>query len=65
MSVHQWRVKKFEIPEDLVSQNPYDGNLVDLQLVRLDTLEEVEGLLASWGIDSAQFDAPWKSDYPV
>ena len=64
-TIPQWRVKKVEIPEDLVDKNPYDGDLVDLQFIRLNTIEEVEQLLASWNVDSSQFDAPWKSDYPV
>jgi len=64
-TIPQWRVKKFEIPEDLVHKNPYDGDLVDLQFVHLNTIEEVEQLLASWNVDSSQFDAPWRSDYPV
>lgn len=64
-NIQQWRIKKFEIPEELVPKNPYDGDLVDLQFVRADTLEEVERVLASWKVDSSLFDAPWKSDYPV
>lgn len=63
--IQQWRLKRLEIPEGLVSQNPYDGDLVDLQFIRVDTLEEVEKTLPAWGIDSSLFDAPWKSDYPV
>jgi hypothetical protein len=64
-NVYQWRIKKFEIPEELVSKSPYDGDLVDLQFVHAETLEEIEQILVSWKIDSSQFDAAWKSDYPV
>jgi|SRR5271168_5412457 len=64
-NIHQWRVKRFEIPEELVRGEPYDGDLVDLQFLRVDTLEEVEQLLTSWYIDLSKFDAVWKTDYPV
>lgn len=64
-NIRQWRIKKFEIPQDLVNGNPYDGDLVDLEFVSADSVEDVEGTLASWDVDSSQFDAPWKTDYPV
>jgi hypothetical protein len=63
--IQQWRVKKFEIPEEKMHTNPYDDDLVDLEFVHLNTIDEVEHLLATWNIDSSKFDAPWKSDYPV
>ena len=64
-SIADWRVKRFELPEGLVSGSPYDGDLTDLQFVRAQTLEGVEDILRSWGIASSLFDAPWKCDSPM
>jgi hypothetical protein len=64
-NIREWRIKKFEIPEDLVHKSVYDGDLVDLEFINVDTLEEVEQILASWNVDSSALDAPWKSDYPL
>ena len=60
----QWRVKRFEIPAALVYESVFDGDLVDLQFIRLDTLQEVEDVLRSWAIATSLFDAPWKCDWP-
>jgi|SRR5579883_2535002 hypothetical protein len=60
----QWRIKRFEIPATLVDKSIYDGDLLDLQFIKVDTLEEVEDVLRSWAIASSLFDAPWKSDWP-
>ena len=61
----QWRVRRFEIPNELVDQNFGEDQLIDSQFIRLDALEEVEQLVAKWGIDSAAFAAPWKNDWPL
>src|SRR5690349_19708297 len=63
--IPHWRIKKFEIPETLVHESVYDGDLSDHQMVRVDTLEEVEQVLATWNVDTSAFDAAWKSDYPL
>ena len=63
--INQWRVRRFEIPEELVDQFFCEEQLIDSQFVHLDTLEEVERLLVSWGLDSAVFKAPWKNDWPL
>ena len=63
--VGQWRVRRFEIPEELVDQYFGEEQLIDSQFVRVDTLEEVEKLLVSWGLDSAVFEAPWRNDWPL
>jgi hypothetical protein len=42
-----------------------ETDLLDSQFIRLDTMQEVEELLAKWALDSAAFDAPWKVDYPL
>lgn len=63
--VNQWRVRRFEIPRELTEQYFGEEQLIDSQLVQLDTLEQVEELLASWKVDSAALQAPWKSDYPL
>ena len=63
--VHQWRVRRFEISEDLMETNFGETDLLDSQFIRLDTMQEVEELLAKWALDSAAFDAPWKVDYPL
>jgi hypothetical protein len=42
-----------------------ERDMVDSEFIYLETLDEVEELLAKWGIDSAVFDAPWKCDYPM
>ena len=51
--------------DELVDQFFCEEQLIDSQFVRLDTLEEVERLLVSWGLDSAVFKAPWKNDWPL
>ena len=61
----KWGIKRFEIPEALVYESVYDGNLVDLQFIRSDTLEEVEDVLRSWAIAASLFDAPWKCDWSL
>ena len=63
--IRQWRVRKFEIPETLVDKYFGEEQLIDPQSVQLDTLEQVENLLAKWKLDSAAFEAPWKNDYPL
>src|SRR5688572_6758624 len=54
----QWGVRRFEILVSLVDEYPCEEDLVNSQFCRLNTLEEVESLLAEWGIDPAGFDAP-------
>jgi hypothetical protein len=61
----QWRVRRFVIPNELVDQYFGEDQMIDSQFVCLDTLEEVEQLIAEWGIDSAAFVAPWKNDWPL
>ncbi len=63
--IQEWRVRKFEIPETLVDKYFGEQQLVDSQLVLLDTLEQVEELLTNWQLDSAAFEAPWKNNYPL
>jgi hypothetical protein len=60
----QWRIKRFEVPDQPMSKSIYDGDLVDLQFIRVGTLEEVEDLLRSWALAPSLFDAPWKCDWP-
>ena|SRR5579863_3621007 len=64
-NIEKWRVRKFEIPQNLVETNFGENDLVDSQFLRLDTLEQVEEALASWNIDTSMLDAPWKSAYPL
>jgi len=47
-----------------MNKSVYDGDLVDLEFLRVDTLEEVEDALRSGGIASSLSDAPWKCDGP-
>src|SRR5437867_12744541 len=63
--IYAWRVRKFEIPEELMETNFSEDALVNSMFVRLKPIEEVEALIAAWGLDSAAFDAPWKVDYPL
>jgi hypothetical protein len=63
--IQKWRLRKFEIPEALIDKYFGEEDLVDSHFVRLDTLEEVESLMASWHIDCSLLDAPWKCDYPL
>lgn len=63
--ISHWRVRKFEIPEDLVVKFSAEEDLVDSELIELNTLEEVEELLVKWNVDSALFQAPWKNDWPL
>jgi hypothetical protein len=62
---HQWLVRRFEIPEGLVEEYFGEEVLLDSQMFDLQTLEEVEEILAKWHIDSAAFEAPWKNDWPL
>ena len=63
--LHRWRVRRFEIPEYLIYGNFGELDLLDATSVLLNTMLEVENLLATWEIDSALLDAPWKCDYPL
>ena len=63
--ISHWRVRRFEIPKDLVDKFFGEEDLVDSELIELNTLEEVEELLAKWNVDSASFEAPWKNDWPL
>ena len=63
--VHKWRIRKFEIPRHILEEYFGEGDLVDSQLLRVDTLEEVEEVLSAWNIDPAMLDAPWKCAYPL
>ena len=62
--IENWRIKRFEIPAELVDQSIYDGSLLDLQFIKLESLEDVEDTIRSWGISPSMFDAPWKCDWP-
>lgn len=64
-NIQNWRIRRFEIPDDLMEKNFAEADLINSEFIRLDTLEEVETLLAEWGLDTASFDAPWKVDYPL
>jgi len=64
-NVHKWRVRRFEIPEHLVEKYFGEEDLADSQLLQLDTLEQVEEMLASWNIDTSTRAAPWQSAYPL
>src|SRR5215472_562022 len=61
----QWLVKKFTIPERLVNEHFGNEDLIEQEVVLLNTLGEVEELLTRWGVDSAALDAPWKTGYPL
>ena len=61
----QWRVRRFELPITLMDQHFAEEDLVNSLFYKLESLEEVEGLLADWGIDPEKCDAPWKCDYPL
>jgi hypothetical protein len=61
----KWRVTRFEIPEQLVDGWFAQEQLINFQSIFVNTIEEVEALLAEWGLDSARFDAPWKNDWPL
>jgi hypothetical protein len=51
--------------ERAVHQSIYDGHLLDLKDIRVNTIEEVEDILRSWSVASDMFDAPWKCDWPL
>jgi hypothetical protein len=63
--ITQWRVRRFEILAKHINACVGEEELVDSQFIRLESLDQVEGLLSSWGIDSSRLDAPWKCDYPL
>src|SRR5579871_3023454 len=57
--ITEWRVRRFEIPEQLVGKYFGEEDLVDSQFIRLETFEEVEGLLFEWKLDDVPLDFPW------
>ena len=61
----RWLVRRFEIPSALVTQYFGEEDLQTSEMIWLTTVDDVEALLASWGVDSSKLDAPWKSDYPL
>ena len=66
----RWRgdtylVKKFEIPKELVDEYFGQDSVYNLQKEEATSIEEVEQILAQWGIDSSTLEAPWHSDYPL
>ena len=60
-----WRIRRFEISESLIDGYPAEENLIDSELMKLNTLADVERLLTSWGIECSTLDAPWKCNYPL
>jgi hypothetical protein len=64
-NIQKWRVKRFELPEHLLEKYFGEEDLVDSEFLRLDTIEQVEEVLASWNIDTSVIDAPWHSAYPL
>lgn len=63
--VHQWRVRRFELPLELVDEYPGEEDLKNSLFCKLENLSDVEDLLADWGVNPTQLDAPWKCDYPL
>jgi hypothetical protein len=60
-----WTIKRFEIPARLVHEYFSEDDIVDSQVVKVNTLEGVEDVLRSWAITPTLFDAPWKCDWPL
>ena len=54
----QWLVKKFTIPERLVNEHFGNEDLIDHEVILLNTLGDVEELLARWAVDSAGTPVP-------
>lgn len=63
--VTHWRVRRFELPIDLVDEYPAEDDLANSVFLSLESLGEVEAVLTGWGVDPAVLDAPWKCDYPL
>lgn len=63
--VDQWRVRRFEVPISIMDENFGEDDLVNSLFYKLESLEEVERLLADWSVDPLGMDAPWKCDYPL
>jgi len=61
----QWRVRRFEIPNELVEEYFGEEQMLNNQFIHLGTLEQVEQLIRDWGLDCAAFEAPWKNDWPL
>jgi hypothetical protein len=60
-----WLIHRFEVPASLVNEYFGEEDLVVNRYIRLKSLQEVEAVLATWGIDPAALDPPWKIDYPL
>ncbi|RSS87037.1 hypothetical protein EF903_17875 [Streptomyces sp. WAC05292] len=56
-----------EIPEHLADDNTCFGeeSITRRNLGTFSTIEEVDGAVASLGIDPDELDAPWHNDYPL
>ena len=61
--VFQWRVRRFEVSEDLINSYFGEEQLIDSQLIQFETREQVESLLSAWQLEDVTFSAPWKTDY--
>lgn len=61
----QWRVRRFEVPSELIGSYLAEEQLLNSLFCRLDDLAQVERLLEDWGLDPASFAAPWRCDYPL
>jgi hypothetical protein len=61
----KWVVRRFELPEQLVAKYFGTEDLLNSQKIDLDSMGEVEDLLARWGIDTDSLDASWNNDYPL
>lgn len=59
-----WLMRKLEIAEEIMETNFWEPDLAEYQPIRLNTMQEVEDLLALRNLDSSKFDAPRKVDYP-
>ena len=63
--ISKWRVRKFEIREDLLDKWFSEEDLTDSHFVTVDTLNEVEELLNQRGFADVRFEPPWKNDWPL
>ncbi len=63
--VPNWHVRRFEIAEANMNEWFGEEDLVDSQRIELESLEEVEELIESWGIDTGRFQQSLNTDYPL
>lgn len=60
-----WIVRRFEVPAELIEEYFPQEALANAEYLEVNSMQEAEDLLTSWGVDASLLDAPWNCDYPL